>query len=54
MDRMSSAARPADIPIPNDFYRIPNLRLMTEHYFDLMSEKYDALAAETTETEPKA
>jgi hypothetical protein len=33
----------------DDFHRVQNPRLMTEDYFDLVSEKYDDLGAETLE-----
>jgi hypothetical protein len=33
----------------DDFHRVQNPRLMTEDYFDLVSEKYDDLGAETPE-----
>ena len=35
--------------ILDDFHRVQNPRLMTEDYFELVSEKYDALAADAPE-----
>ena len=40
--------------ILDDFHRVQNPRLMTEDYFELVSEKYDALATEVPETDPSA
>lgn len=37
--------------ILDDFHRVQNPRLMTEDYFELVSEKYDALAADAPEPE---
>jgi len=35
--------------ILDDFHRVQNPRLMTENYFDLVAEKYDALYGAATE-----